>query len=62
MPHAEKLSESDEGFMERPDGALLLAEGVDGAETWIERDRTATVRIVITTVAAVTTGPPRWTR
>ena len=57
MPHAEKLNETDEGFLERPDGALLLGEGVNGVETWIERDRTATVRIVIATVAAVVNGP-----
>ena len=57
MAHAEKLSESDDGFLEPPDGALLLGEGVSGVETWIERDRTATVRIVVATVAAVVNGP-----
>ena len=57
MPHAEKLNETDEGFLEPPDGALLLGEGVNGAETWIERDRTSTVRIVVATVAVVTAGP-----
>ena len=57
MAHAEKLNESDDGFLEPPDAALLLGEGVDGAETWIERDRTATVRIVVATVAAVVDGP-----
>jgi hypothetical protein len=57
MPHAEKLNEEDDGFLEAPDGALLLGQGVDGVETWIERDRTATVRIVVATVASVISGP-----
>ncbi len=57
MPHAEKLNETDDGFLEPPDGALLLAQGVNGAETWIERDRTSTVRIVVATVAVVVNGP-----
>ena len=57
MPHAEKLNESDESFLEPPGGALVLGEGVNGAETFIERDRTSTVRIVVVTVAAVLNGP-----
>ena len=57
MAHAEKLNEGDEGFLELPEGALLLAQGVDGAQTWIERDRTTTVRIVVATVASVINGP-----
>ena len=57
MAHADKLSEADDGFLEPPDGALLLGEGVSGVETWIERDRTATVRIVVASVAAVVHGP-----
>ena len=56
MANHDKLNESDEGFLERPDGALLLGEGVNGAETWIERDRTSTVRIVVATVAVATSG------
>lgn len=56
MAHADKLNESDEGFLEPPDGALVLGQGVNGAETWIERDRTATVRIVVSTVAVATGG------
>ena len=57
MPHAEKLSETDDGFLEPPEGSLLLGQGVNGVETWIERDRTSTVRIVVATVAAVVAGP-----
>lgn len=56
MANHDKLNESDEGFLDPPDGALLLGEGVDGAETWIERDRTATVRIVVATVAVAHGG------
>ena len=56
MAHADKLNEADDGFLNLPDGALLLASGVDGAETWIERDRTAAVRIVVATVAVSTHG------
>lgn len=56
MANHDKLNESDEGFLEPPDGALLLGEGVDGAESWIERDRTATVRVVVATVAVAHGG------
>lgn len=56
MANHDKLNESDEGFLDPPDGALLLGEGVNGAETWIERDRTATVRIVVASVAVAHGG------
>ena len=56
MANADKLNESDEGFLEPPGGSLVLGQGVNGAETWIERDRTSTVRIVIATVAVATGG------
>lgn len=56
MAHTDKLNESDDGFLSIPQGALVLAEGVSGAETWIERDRTGTVRIVVASVAAATHG------
>ena len=56
MAHPDKLNESDEGFLEPPGGALVLGQGVNGAETWIERDRTSTVRIVVASVAVATGG------
>lgn len=56
MAHHDKLNESDEGFLEPPGGAMVLGQGVNGAETWIERDRTSTVRIVVATVAVATGG------
>ena len=56
MAHHDKLNESDDAFLSVPQGALVLAEGVNGAETWIERDRTTTVRLVVVSVAAATHG------
>lgn len=56
MANHDKLNEQDDDFLDPPDGALLLAQGVNGAETWIERDRTATVRIVVASVAAAGGG------
>jgi hypothetical protein len=55
MAH-DKLNESDDGFLDLPQGAVRIAAGVDGAETWIERDKTATVRVVVATVAVATHG------
>ncbi len=55
MAH-DKLSESDEGFLDLPQGAVLVSAGVNGTESFIERDKTATVRIVITTVAIAAAG------
>ena len=55
MAH-DKLNEDDEGALAVPQGAMLLSSGVNGAETFIERDKTATVRLVITTVAVSTHG------
>ena len=55
MAH-DKLNETDDGFLEAPSGAMRLSSGVNGVETWIERDKTTTVRIVITTVAVATHG------
>jgi hypothetical protein len=51
---AYKLNEEDDHFLEAPQGALLVASGADGAETWIERAKDATVRVVIASVAVAT--------
>lgn len=53
MAH-EKLTDEDDGFLNLPEGAVLLSSGVNGAESWIQRDKTATVRIVMSTVAVAT--------
>ncbi len=55
MAH-DKLNESDDGFLELPEGALRISSGVNGADTWIERATTTTVRIVVTTVAIAASG------
>lgn len=55
MAH-DKLNESDEGFLDLPDGAVQVSAGVNGTESFIERDKTATVRIVISTVAIASAG------
>ncbi|MGC1303092.1 MAG: hypothetical protein WA840_12015 [Caulobacteraceae bacterium] len=49
-----KLNEDDDGFLQLPQGALLVASGGDGAETWIERAKDATVRVVVASVAVAT--------
>ena len=46
-----KLHEEDTVFLNIPDGAVMVSSGVSGAESWIERDRDVTVRIVVQTVA-----------
>ena len=55
MAH-DKLNETDDTFLELPEGALRIASGVNGADTWIERAQTTTVRIVISTVAVASSG------
>ena len=55
MAH-DKLTEADDGFIELPAGAVLVSSGVDGTESWLERDKTCTVRLVISTVALATAG------
>jgi hypothetical protein len=42
-----KLSEDDDTFLGLPQGALLVASGSDGAETWIERCKDTVVRVVV---------------
>ena len=49
-----KLQEDDHAFLNVPDGAVMVAAGVSGAETWIERDKDVTVRIVLQSVAVAT--------
>jgi hypothetical protein len=49
-----KLNELDEQFLELPQGAVLIAAGTSGAESWLERDKDATVRLVIAAVAVAT--------
>ncbi len=49
-----KLNETDDTFLEVPQGALLVSSGTNGTESWLERDKDVTVRIVISTVAIAT--------
>ena len=49
-----KLNEDDDSFLSIPQGGLLVASGTDGAETWIERTKDTTVRVVVSTVAVAT--------
>jgi hypothetical protein len=49
-----KLNEADEHFLEAPQGAVMVAQGVNGTETFIERDKDCTVRIVLQTAAFAT--------
>ena len=55
MAH-DKLNESDEGFLDLPSGAVQVSSGVNGTESFLERDKTATVRLVVSTVAVATSG------
>jgi hypothetical protein len=49
-----KLNEDDDTFLGAPQGAMLVASGMDGTSTFIERDKDTTVRIVIASVAVAT--------
>jgi hypothetical protein len=49
-----KLNETDDAFLEAPQGALLVSSGTNGTESWIERDKDMTVRVVVATVAIAT--------
>ena len=55
MAH-DKLNESDDGFLDLPSGAVQVSSGVNGTESFLERDKTATVRLVISTVAVASSG------
>jgi hypothetical protein len=49
-----KLNEHDDQFLERPQGGVLVAAGTSGAQSWLERDKDTTVRLVIAAVAMAT--------
>jgi len=49
-----KLNELDEQFLELPQGAVLVAAGTTGAESWLERDKDTTVRLVVAAIAVAT--------
>ena len=49
-----KLNEHDEQFLDLPQGATLVAAGTTGAQSWLERDKDTTVRLVIAVVAVAT--------
>jgi len=46
-----KLNETDDHFLEAPQGSVMVSSGASGTESWIERDKEVTVRIVLQTVA-----------
>ncbi|HEX4179931.1 MAG TPA: hypothetical protein VHY32_04000 [Caulobacteraceae bacterium] len=45
-----KLSDQDDNFLQVPQDAVLVFAGASGTETFIERDRDVTVRIVVKAV------------
>jgi hypothetical protein len=47
-----KLNDADENFLQVPQDAVLVFAGASGTETFIERDRDVTVRIVVKAVGA----------
>jgi hypothetical protein len=49
-----KLTEEDDGFLNLPQGSVLVASGSDGAESFLERDKDTTVRIVVASVGVAT--------
>jgi hypothetical protein len=53
MAHV-KLNEADDDFLSISQGGVLVSSGISGTETFIERDRDTTVRIVLQTVAVAT--------
>lgn len=55
MAH-DKLNESDDGFLHLPAGAVQVSGGINGTESFLERDKTATVRLVIATIGASSAG------
>ncbi len=49
-----KLNDDDDRFVQVPGDAVLMFAGASGTETWIERDRDVTVRIIAKAVAVAT--------
>jgi hypothetical protein len=49
-----KLNDAEEKFLQVPQDGVLVFAGSSGTESFIERDRDATVRIVIKAVGAAT--------
>jgi hypothetical protein len=49
-----KLSEADESFLELPQGALMISVGASGTESFLERAKEVTVRIVLQSVGVAT--------
>ncbi len=51
---AVKLNEDDEHFLETPQGSAMVSSGASGTQSWLERDKDVTVRLVISAVAVAT--------
>ena len=49
-----KLNETDDSFLEVPAGAIMVSSGTNGTESWLEREKDVTVRLVIASVAIAT--------
>ena len=49
-----KLNETDDSFLEVPQGAIMVSSGTNGTESWLEREKDVTVRLVVATVAIAT--------
>jgi len=50
-----KLNDDDDKFIQVPGDAVMVFAGASGTESWIERDKDATVRIIIKAVGVATT-------
>ena len=49
-----KLTDDDERFVQVPTDAVLMFAGASGTDTWIERERDVTVRLIAKSVAFAT--------
>jgi hypothetical protein len=49
-----KLTDDDERFVQVPADAVLMFAGASGTDTWIERERDVTVRLIAKSVAFAT--------
>ena len=54
-----KLNEEDDTFLNIPQGAVMVSSGTSGTESWLEREKDVTVRVVVATVAQ---APTAWTQ